>query len=372
MKSTRLFVRFFFSQVILLLVLSLAVPGWAAERCVYKFDNVILVFDRSGSMLEAQPGSAQNKFLYAGDIAAGIAGGIPEADEGELFMGLKVFGFHIEDEPLRIRTAVARQKLDREFLVKTIKSFKPPKTLFGYTTPLARSLANLRLEADQWPGRTAVLIISDGHDTSFFGNPVQEARILKEEKSDATIFTALMGKYKKGRKVMQGIASVGGGKFFESSELYNSATRNALLREIFLECTPIVEKPPAPPPPVVKPEPVRPVVTDEMFPVIMFDFDRFSIRASEKTKLEEAANILKNYPDVRVRLEGHADSIGTQTYNQTLSEKRSNRVKQYIQKFFGIAKERLETTGFSETRPTAPNDTKENRQKNRRVEFKIQ
>ncbi len=368
--------RWVIIQTLLFLAVLTVFPSWAAELCVYKYDNVILLFDRSGSMLWEQPKSSMDKIGYARDIALGIAKGIPDANEGELFMGLKVFGYHVEDEPLKTRTVVTRQKFNREALVQSVKGIKPPKAVFGFLTPLARSIKSLREEVDQWPGRTAVFIISDGQDTTFFGKPVKEAGHLKEAKNDLAIFPILMGGCKKGRNVMQEIASIGGGKMFEAEEFTDAEKLNATLREIFLDCRPIVEKAPAPPPPppvVEKPAPpVRPAVTNEMFPVILFDFDHFSIRASEKPKLEEAGNLLKDNPDVRVRLEGHTDNIGTEKYNQALSERRARSVKEYLHNLFGIVKERTQVIGFGESRPAVPNTTKEMRQKNRRVEFKVQ
>jgi len=457
MRLSKGYFMSFIIVVLIPLVLSIAASGQAAERCIYKFDNVILVFDRSGSMLEKQPGSADSKFVSARDIAANIAEGIPEADEGTLFMGLKIFGFYLEDEPLKTRTVLVRQRLNRQVLTTAIDSFYPSSGVFGYLTPLAYSMADLRKEAEQWPGRTAIFIISDGQDTTFFGKPVQEAKLLKEAKNDVALFTVLVGQCKTGRQVMQSIASVGGGRFFEASEFMGSARRDALLRQIFLDCALAAKKPPEPtPPPVVAPAPMRPEpqpevkveampevkpemmpevkpemmpevkpemmpeakpmpmpevkpevspvvppmmkpeakpevppaepqpaarpemkpepgppVTDDMFPVILFDFDRFSIRPSEKPKMKEAATILQANPDVRISLQGHTDSIGTDEYNLALSDRRAKSVKVYLNKFFDIAGERLNTVGFGESRPVAPNDTPENRQKNRRVEFKV-
>ncbi|NMB65004.1 MAG: OmpA family protein, partial [Spirochaetes bacterium] len=64
----------------------------------------------------------------------------------------------------------------------------------------------------------------------------------------------------------------------------------------------------------------------------------------------------------------HTDSIGDDTYNQKLSEKRADAVCDYIIKH-GISPERISAKGFGETKPIASNDTKEGRQKNRRTEF---
>jgi OOP family OmpA-OmpF porin len=74
------------------------------------------------------------------------------------------------------------------------------------------------------------------------------------------------------------------------------------------------------------------------------------------------------YPDTKIAIEGHTDSIGSNEYNQKLSERRANSVKNYIIDNFGIDAKRLRAEGFGETRPIADNNTDEGRQRNRRVE----
>ena len=78
--------------------------------------------------------------------------------------------------------------------------------------------------------------------------------------------------------------------------------------------------------------------------------------------------ILEANPDLRVRIDGHTDSRGSDAHNQALSERRAEAVR----KFFienGIDPSRLESRGFGESQPAAPNDTPENLRLNRRVEF---
>jgi OOP family OmpA-OmpF porin len=75
--------------------------------------------------------------------------------------------------------------------------------------------------------------------------------------------------------------------------------------------------------------------------------------------------------DKRVNLSGHTDSIGTEAYNQKLSERRAASVKNYLTKK-GIDAGRISAQGFGETKPIADNKTKEGRAKNRRVEIKVQ
>lgn len=101
---------------------------------------------------------------------------------------------------------------------------------------------------------------------------------------------------------------------------------------------------------------------------VNFDFDKWNIKSQFISNLNDVADCLKINPRIYLGLHGHADIIGTQEYNQELSEKRAYSVKEYLIKR-GIAQERLSTKGFSFNRPIATNKTEEGRAKNRRVEF---
>jgi OOP family OmpA-OmpF porin len=87
--------------------------------------------------------------------------------------------------------------------------------------------------------------------------------------------------------------------------------------------------------------------------------------------LDEAAQILQDNPDVRVTIEGHTDAVGSDAYNQQLSERRAAAVKRYLVTK-GIAADRLETVGRGESEPVSSNETDEGRAMNRRAELKVQ
>lgn len=101
---------------------------------------------------------------------------------------------------------------------------------------------------------------------------------------------------------------------------------------------------------------------------IYFNFDRFSLREKSKTVLSKVADELKADPKLNVRLVGHCDSIGSHTYNDNLSNQRSNEAKQFIVAR-GINGNRIDTAGKGKRQPAASNATPEGRQLNRRVEI---
>ncbi len=101
-----------------------------------------------------------------------------------------------------------------------------------------------------------------------------------------------------------------------------------------------------------------------------FKSGSLKISASDKPTLDQVIEILKQYPQYKVRVEGHTDSVGRAESNLKLSEKRAKSVFDYLVKN-GIASERLKCLGFGETKPISSNKTAGGRAKNRRVEFVI-
>jgi len=103
---------------------------------------------------------------------------------------------------------------------------------------------------------------------------------------------------------------------------------------------------------------------------ILFDFNSSSLRPESQQTLADLASNFRNYPDEQVTIEGHTDSVGTPSYNQTLSEQRASAVSSYLSTE-GVPSARITSIGYGETRPKASNDTPEGRQLNRRVEIHI-
>jgi outer membrane protein OmpA-like peptidoglycan-associated protein/sporulation protein YlmC with PRC-barrel domain len=103
---------------------------------------------------------------------------------------------------------------------------------------------------------------------------------------------------------------------------------------------------------------------------VNFDVDKSEIKPEFVPVLEEAVRILKDNPEVRVRIEEHTDSIGTEAYNQALSEQRAQAVKDFLVSR-GIEPSRLETVGYGESQPISDNRTGGGRAMNRRTVLKL-
>ena len=110
---------------------------------------------------------------------------------------------------------------------------------------------------------------------------------------------------------------------------------------------------------------------------ILFEFDKYNVRANAKTTLSKINQLLTHYKNSQILIYGHTDNKGENDYNLELSQKRAAAVKYYFVNNFKIAPTLIFTKGYGETKPIAPNNNPDNtdnpkgREKNRRVEFII-
>ena len=103
---------------------------------------------------------------------------------------------------------------------------------------------------------------------------------------------------------------------------------------------------------------------------ILFEFSKSDLSNAAKMNLDKLVNVMNQYPNTNIEVQGHTDSRGTDEYNMGLSERRANTVADYL-KMKGINGNRITTKGFGESAPAYSNDTVEGQAQNRRVEFII-
>ncbi len=103
---------------------------------------------------------------------------------------------------------------------------------------------------------------------------------------------------------------------------------------------------------------------------MFFDFNKATLRNESITELRHMIKFMQEYPKLKIEISGHTDSVGTGEANRKLSSERANAVREYLVSH-GINAPRITAKGYGATKPIAPNDTEEGRQRNRRTEFRI-
>ena len=119
-----------------------------------------------------------------------------------------------------------------------------------------------------------------------------------------------------------------------------------------------------PEPVVIEPPKVRTIIVRLD---VKFEFNKDVILEVDGEELEIIASAMRAHDDIDLVLQGHTDSLGANEYNLSLSERRAEAVKAKLSADYGIASERISTQGYGEIRPIETNDTREGRQRNRRV-----
>ncbi|TGM92065.1 OmpA family protein [Leptospira levettii] len=104
---------------------------------------------------------------------------------------------------------------------------------------------------------------------------------------------------------------------------------------------------------------------------ILFDFNDSKLKPDAESAVAKIAEILKKYPDREIRVSGHTDNIGKKEYNQKLSEERAKSVLHSLVDNYKMDEKQISFRGYADDLPVAPNDTEENRHKNRRVEITL-
>ncbi len=105
---------------------------------------------------------------------------------------------------------------------------------------------------------------------------------------------------------------------------------------------------------------------------VKFDFDKSKVKPESYADIENLADFMKQFPQTSTVVEGHTDSVGTDAYNQKLSERRASAVRDVLINQYGVEAARVNAAGYGESRPVADNATDEGRAINRRVEASVE
>lgn len=303
-------------------------------------DQLIILVDATGSV------STNRLFAYEKTLVQAFTDAMPE---GNYDAGMTSFAGVSESRWLKLPLTY----YDRNAMNEAADRLET----LGLSTPLAEALYSLKPELEGKMGRGAILLFSDGEVL----NPeevlyaCQELKIV--HRTQLCIFTVHVGHSKRGQQLLQNMAKVNGcGKFYDGAEMNSPEAIEGLVRDIFFGPRQLAAAGLEPAAWTLK--------------IVNFDNDSAVVAAIYDAQLDEAAAILKSNPGMRLLLEGHTDSNASAAYNQKLSERRVEAVKAALVNR-GIEPTRFEGAAFGKTRPAVPNNTPENRHKNRRVEISV-
>ena len=168
--------------------------------------------------------------------------------------------------------------------------------------------------------------------------------------------TVFVGNTDEGRQLMSDLAAATECGMSKSAEdIVTSQGMAAFVEDIFLELAP-------PPPPMPQPK------ISWILSGVNFDFDSDVVRPDAMEILKSDIKILKENPQIKVEIQGHTCDLGPAEYNRELSDRRAKSIMAYLVSQ-GIDEYRLTARGYGEDRPRFPNDSEENRARNRRVEL---
>lgn len=307
-------------------------------------DNVVLVTDGSATMYRNKTFPAA-KALTQSFVKAMPEKSFPAANPNNYNAGIIGFGG-------RDRIVMPVVPFDRGGLASTADSLKIMGDVdgFGGETPFRWVLPEAAAALGAHEGPKAAVIFSDG-----MPDYPERAIVAAASLAEGTcVHTVQTGNDPEGKAFLEAIAGMSTcGSYRSADSIRDPGAFTTFVKEVmFEEYTTICEG-------TIRLRGVN------------FAFDKYDITPESAVVLEVAAQTLKECPSWIISVQGNTDSIGTEVYNQGLSERRADSVADYLSSL-GVERSRLTTVGFGETRPIAPNDTEEGRALNRRVELKPQ
>lgn len=328
------------------------------------------VLDASGSQEEA--------FASGKSTFESIVGVMPD---GRYSAGNVVFGGYE-------RNLTGQAPFDRSRLTSAANG----ASFIGEATPLFDVIDDdLQAALLGTEGKAAVVLVSDGNVTDFYGRGGADTRTLESAialaaaRTGQTCFHTIQnGSDANGAIFLEALSDVTPcGTFRNASSLQSASALQQFSREVYLGAAP-------------KPQPrgERDSDRDGVFDSadacpntllgarvdsrgcwrlkgLEFATNKTVIESQYAASLAEDIAVLEANPGVRIRIDGHTDSDGSEAYNQSLSERRAQAVRDYFESVGGLDGKRFEVMGFGESMPAVPNDSSANKRHNRRVELTI-
>lgn len=325
-------------------------PGRIEHRVT---EHLVLVTDVSGS------GYYEATFPEGKALTQALAAALPKRNVRALTaehyeVGLLAFGGNM-------RSGAALADFDREAIRSAANELRVlgAGAERGGVTPLRHVFDEITSAVSEKTARTAVVFISDGVP-DYPNLASQAAQRLADSRPDLCIHTVQLGEDARGGENLARYAQLGREECSSSrhaTELRSPEQISTFVAQLMFEEDEALL--------------TNPCANIVSITSANFAFNRADIDQANAERVREAADQLNECPNVSVSVEGHTDYIGTEAYNQALSVRRANTVREYLVRY-GVDAERLEIRGFGKSMPIADNETAAGRAQNRRVELRPQ
>ncbi len=348
-----------------------------------KVDTFFIINDSSSSMSQTYTGSGfpgqsePTKLAVEKELMNRMSKTIPDM---ALTSGLRSFGYG----PC---LSWGYTKLNQAIQNHSASSFDNAINSLGCSsggTPVASAFEALDTDLASASGNISVILFSDGHN--YDSSPTPALQALKEKYGNKLcVSTVWVGNEDEqdGQAILEGIRETSGCGY--STTVSDMASANGMADFVknvfFVSATPasvaatdgdadVDGVPDSQDKCPNTPQGARADVDGcWAFHGVFFDFDQDTIKAGYEDMFDNAIKVLQNNPSLTVEIQGHTDSIGAESYNQDLSERRASTVKTHLVNK-GIEASRVTTKGFGESDPVASNESEEGRAHNRRVFYK--
>jgi len=320
-----------------------------AEAYVPKVDSFAVILDASSSMRDESQGAV--KFDTAKDFVSTFNQTVPELDYQS---ALVRFGGYANDAP-PADAVYGLTGYQRSGFASGLDSIAQP----GNITPLAEGIDAATEALNGQSGPVAVVLVSDFWKVLNQQGAVQAAENLaSQHQGNLCLYVVQVGDYHKSGWLTENLAGVSGcSKVMSIGDLASAGAMGAFVKDALL-----------------KPAPEKPVQYEKISfsATALFDFDKSVLKPEGKAELRKLGEYIKGkgVQVVDIDVIGHTDSIGTDEYNQNLSEERAAAVKNFLTSE-GVNGSIIDASGQGESNPVADNSTDEGRAKNRRVEVHV-
>ncbi|MBW2558896.1 MAG: OmpA family protein [Deltaproteobacteria bacterium] len=327
-------------------------------KIVNKVDNFVIFLDQSGSMYLTHESLNEVNMILAKKVLLDMNDKIPELNYRcavDLFAPWEEVLDPMSYNRLEVGGALNAVLDENDF--------------FSRFTPMGDGIYSLNTVLDQMPGKTAVILVSDGK-VNRGEDPVNVARNTHSKYPDVCFHVISLADNEKGEATLRQISQLGNCVYVKAGDLLkNEGMFDQFMKDVFYED---VEEP------IVIVEETVEVVEEivEVMPErivlcgVRFDSNSPNIKPESMPVLDENVMLLRLHSEVHVVIEAHTDSMGSEDYNSMLSLKRAEAIYNYFVSQ-GISANRMEAVGRGETMPIADNSTAEGRAINRRVEIQI-